>query len=42
MLNIKKTEKVTAFGNTKKVGAYNKKWEQKSPFQSKARFTTCV
>ena len=26
ILNIKKLEKVTAFGNVKKVAAYNKKW----------------
>ena len=26
-LNIKKLEKVTAFGNAKKVAAYNKKWD---------------
>ena len=27
ILNIKKLEKVTAFGNVKKVAAYNKKWD---------------
>ena len=27
ILNIKKLEKVTAFGNGKKVAAYNKKWD---------------
>ena len=27
ILTIKKLEKVTAFGNAKKVTAYNKKWD---------------
>ena len=27
ILNIKKLEKVTAFGNVKKLAAYNKKWD---------------
>ena len=42
---IKKLNKVTAFGNVKKVGAYNKKWDItniKTPLQSKVRFTMCV
>ena len=26
-LNIKKLEKVTAFGNVKNVAAYNRKWD---------------
>ena len=45
ILNIKKLEKVTAFGNVKKVAAYNKKWDitnRKLPLQSRVRFATCV
>ena len=45
ILTIKKLEKVTSFGNTKKVAAYYKKWDitnRKLPLQSKVMFTTCV
>ena len=45
ILNIKKLEKVTAFGNAKKVAAYNKKWDitnRKLPLQTKVRFAACV
>ena len=41
IVNIKKLEKVTAFGNVKKVATYNKKWDitnRKLPLQSKVRF----
>ena len=44
-LNIKKLEKVTAFGNAKKVAAYNKKWDitnRKRPLKTKVRFAACV
>ena len=45
ILNIKKLEKVTVFGNAKKVAAYNRKWDitnKKLPLQSEVRFATCV
>ena len=45
IFNIKKLEKVTAFGNAKKVAAYDKKWDitnRKLPLLSKVMFTTCV
>ena len=45
ILSIKKLEKVTAFGNAKKVAAYNKNWDitkRRLPLYSKVRFATCV
>ena len=45
IFNINKLEKVTAFGNEKKVAAYNKKWvitNRKFPLQRKIKFVTCV
>ena len=44
-LNIKKLENFTAFGNSKKVAAYNEKWDitkRKLSLQSTVRFATCV
>ena len=45
IINNTELEKVTAFGNAKKVAAYNKKWNitnRKLPLSSKVRFATCV